>query len=86
MQVKDSESALAFAKHATVDAFVLVSTGAVMGRTETALNLRDIRPLGEIIFLAKDADNPTVGETVAREIPQTRVMTLPELSDYLSGA
>jgi len=85
MRVKDGESALAFAKHATVDAFVLMSTGRVMGRTETALNLRDIRPGGEIIFVAHDADKPTVGEIAARAIAKTRVMTLKELSDYLAN-
>jgi len=82
--VKDGESALAFAKHSTVDAFVLMSTGTAMGRTETALNLRDIRPTGEIIFVAHDADKPTAGEIAARAIAKTRVMTLNELSDYLA--
>jgi len=84
IQVKDGESALAFAKHSTVDAFVLMSTGRVMGRTETALNLRDIRPGGEIIFVAHHNDKPTAGEIAARAIPRTRVMTLQELADYLA--
>jgi len=84
MKASDGESALAFAKHVAVDAIVLISTGDAMGRTETALNLLDIRPCSEIILLARDRDKPTLGETAARAIPHTRVLTLEELRDHLA--
>lgn len=84
IKARDGETALTFAKHIDVDAFVLVSTGEVMGRTETALNLRDIRPFSEIILLAKDRDKPTAGEAAAKAIPHTRVLTLEELRDHLA--
>lgn len=86
IKARDGKAALNFAKHIDVDAFVLVSTGEVMGRTETALNLRDIRPFSEIILLARDRDNPTQGETAAKAIPHTQVLTLEELRNHLSAA
>jgi hypothetical protein len=81
----DGESALAFAKHVAVDAFVLLSTGNSMGRIETALNLRDIRPLTEIILVAREAGDSTRGEAVAQAIPNTRVLTLQQLGVYLAS-
>jgi DNA-binding NarL/FixJ family response regulator len=81
----DGESALAFAKHVAVDAFVLLSTGNSMGRVETALNLRDIRPFTEIIFVARETGESTRGEAVAQAIPNTRVLTLQQLGDYLAS-
>jgi hypothetical protein len=82
-RARDGASALAFAKHVAVDAFVLISTGDAMGRTETALNLRDVRPLSEIILVARDPSKPTPGEAAARAIANTRVMTIQELRDYV---
>jgi hypothetical protein len=84
MKANNGGSALVFAKHVVVDAFVLVSTGEAMGRTETALNLRDIRPSSEIILVAKDHDKPTAGEDAAKAIPYTRVLTRQELRNYLA--
>lgn len=84
MKANNGESALVFAKHAAVDAFVLISTGDAMGRTETALNLRDIRPFSEIILVTRNPGNPTSGESAAQAIPHTRVLTLEELQNYLS--
>jgi len=84
IKANNGESALVFAKHVAVDAFVLVSTGNAMGRTETALNLRDIRPLSEIILVAKDRDKPTPGEDAAKAISHTRVLTRQELRNYLA--
>ena len=85
MNARSGEAALAFAKHVAVDAFVLVSTGDAMGRTETALNLRDIRPSSEIILVARDHATPTQSEAVAQAIPNTQVLTLQELRDHLES-
>ena len=74
-----------FAKHVAIDAFVLISTGNAMGRTETALNLRDIRPCSEIILVTRDHSTPTQGEMAAKEIPNTLVLTVQELHDHLSS-
>ncbi len=84
MEARDGESALALAKHVPFDVVVLISTGDVMGRTETALNLRDIRPFSEIILVTRDLSKPTQGETAVKKIPNTRVLTLKELEDYLA--
>ena len=84
MKARSGEAALAFAKHVAVDAFVLLSTGDAMGRTETALNLRDIRPCSEIILVARDHATPTQGEVAAKAIPNTLVLTLQELRDHLA--
>ena len=83
-KVRDGESAIDYAKHKAVDAFVLVSTGSTMGRTETALNLRDMRPSSEIVFLARAVDKPTEGEVVAKAISNTHVLTLRELGEYFA--
>lgn len=83
-KVKDGETALYYAKHTAVDAFVLVSTGNSMGRTETALNLRDMRPYSEILLVARASGKPTEGEVIAKAIPNTRVLTLNELGDHLA--
>jgi hypothetical protein len=83
-KVNDGETAMNYAKHMAVDAFVLVSTGNSMGRTETALNLRDMRPSSEIVLLARAVDKPTEGEVVAKEIANTHVLTLRELGEHLA--
>jgi hypothetical protein len=82
----DGESALVFAKHIMVDAFILLSTGNSMGRIETALNLRDIHPFTEIILVARETGESTRGEAVAKAIPNTRVLTLKQLGDYLTSS
>jgi DNA-binding response OmpR family regulator len=83
-KVKDGETAIDYAKHKTIDAFVLVSTGNSMGRSETALNLRDMRPSSEIVFVARAADKPTEGEVVAKAISNTYVLTLRELGEHFA--
>jgi CheY-like chemotaxis protein len=84
LNVADGEAAINLAKHAAVDAFVLVSTGKLMGRTETALNLRDIRPSSEIILLARRQGKPSTSEAIARGIPNTHVLSRQELEDCLT--
>ncbi len=85
MKARSGEAALDFAKHVAIDAFVLLSTGNAMGRTETALNLRDIRPCSEIILVTRDHATPTQGELVAKAIPNTLVLTVQELHDHLAS-
>lgn len=84
MQASDGASALAFAKHIAVDVVVLISTGDAMTRTETALNLRDIRPSSEIVLIARDRGKLTASETAARAISNTRVLSRQELRNYLT--
>lgn len=86
MSARDGASALTYAKHLALDAVILISTGEAMGRTETALNLRDIRPFSEIIFVTRDPARPTESETAARAIPHTRVMTVDEVADYFASS
>jgi response regulator RpfG family c-di-GMP phosphodiesterase len=86
MNARDGEAALNFAKHEMVDTFVLVSTGHTMGRTETALNLHDIRPSSSIILISRYRDRPTPGEAIAKEIPNTQVLSRQELRNFFTPA
>jgi PleD family two-component response regulator len=86
--VRDGAAAVACAKHVTIDAAILVSAGRVMDRAETALNLRDINPMVEIIIIASHrgrSRNPPLSELVAGAIPNTRVLTPQDLDHYLAS-
>lgn len=85
VRARDGQAAVALAKHLSVDKFILVSTGRAMGRTETALNLRDLQPGSEIIFLTRDRRRPTQGEAAAKNIPNTKVLTREDLRSYFAA-
>lgn len=87
--VKADEGATAVkrAKHETLCAAVLISTGREMDVTETALNLRDVKPSLEIIIVAdRDAaGDATQRNTIAHAIPKMKILTSRELSNYLAS-
>jgi DNA-binding response OmpR family regulator len=85
-KANDGASALALAKHVAVDFFVLISTGAAMTRTETALNLRDIRPSSEIILVTRDSVKLSPAEAAAQAISHTRVVSRQDLQRFLAPA
>jgi CheY-like chemotaxis protein len=88
MNVSDGPTAVSRARHERVDAFVLASTGKEMDLTETALNLRDIHPNAEIIFLTgsegRTATTADMGPIV-RALPETQVLSAGDLSRYLAS-
>jgi hypothetical protein len=84
----DGAAAVACAKHESFIAAVLISTTREMDLTETALNLKDIQPSMEIIFvLDRIADQEAILQTkaVLRAIPKSRIITTPELNSYLAS-
>ena len=86
--VRDGVAAVHRAKHTTLDAAILVSAGRAMDRAETALNLRDINPSMEIIFIAshrRRGRKPPPSERLSGSIPNTRVLTPSELDQYLAS-
>lgn len=88
IKVHDGATAVERAKHTTIAAAILVSSGRAMDRTETALNLRDIIPAVKIIMIAthKDRDgNVPPSERLGGRIPNTKVLTPNELDDYFAS-
>ena len=86
--VRNGAAAVHRAKHTALDAAILVSAGRPMDRTETALNLRDVNPSIEIIFIASDRRHgrePPRSERVGGSIPNTRVLTIDELDRYMAS-
>jgi hypothetical protein len=86
--VRDGAAAVYRAKHMMLDAAILVSAGHAMDRAETALNLRDINPSMEIIFIAshrRRGRKPPLSERLGGSIPNTRVLTPSELDHYLAS-
>lgn len=82
-------AAVAYAKHDSFSAAVLVSTGREMDLAETALNLKDIQPSMEIIFLTDrtmDHQAAVQVEAVHHGIPKSRILTIAELSSYLTSS
>ena len=86
--VRDGATAVHRAKHTTLDVAILVSAGHAMDRAETALNLRDINPSLEIIFIASHTGRGRKrppSELLGGSIPNTRVLTPHELDRYLAS-
>ncbi len=86
IKVHDGIAAVDRARHAMLDAVILVSAGRAMDRAETALNLRDINPSMEIIIIAGHrarSGPPPPSEVLGGTIPHTRVLTLHELDEFL---
>ncbi len=82
-------AAVVCAKHDSFSAAVLVSTGREMDPAETALNLKDIQPSMEIIFLTDrtlDQEAAVQADAVLRAIPKARILTIAELSSYLTSS
>ncbi len=82
-------AAVACAKHDSFSAAVLVSTSREMDLAETALNLKDIQPSMEIIFLTDrtlDQEAAIQAQAVLCAIPKSRILTIPELNSYLASS
>jgi DNA-binding response OmpR family regulator len=80
-------AAVECAKYNSFSAAVLMSTGREMDLAETALNLRDMQPSLEIIILVDrtlDAELEAQADAVLRAIPKSRILTIPELNNYLA--
>ena len=79
-------AAVAYAKHNSFSAAVLMSTGREMDLAETALNLSDIQPSLEIIILVDrtpDQEMEAQADAVLRAIPKSRRLTKSDLKSYL---
>jgi DNA-binding response OmpR family regulator len=87
-KVNRGAAAVNQARHETLDAAVLISTGPEMDLAEIALNLRDINPSIAIIFISghhsrdEEAD-PT--DAIAHAIPRAKVLAKGELGHYLDS-
>ena len=81
-------AAVAFAKHKSFNAAVLMSTSGEMDLAETALTLMDIQPSLEIIILMDGTPNredmTAQVAAVARAIPKSRILTKGDLNMYLA--
>jgi DNA-binding response OmpR family regulator len=84
VKVNDGVAAVERARHESLRAAVLISTGRGMDLAETALTLRDIAPSLEIIILADR--RPIEEDAVLRAIPKTKILTQSELNNYLESA
>jgi DNA-binding response OmpR family regulator len=84
VKVDEGAAAVERARREALSAAVLISTGRGMDLAETALTLRDIAPLLEIIILADR--KLTEGDAVLRAIPKTKILTQSELNDYLESS
>jgi hypothetical protein len=81
-------AAVAFAKHKSFNAAVLMSTSGEIDLAETALTLMDIQPSLEIIILmdrTPDREEMTAqAAAVVRAIPKSRIFTKSDLNRYLA--
>jgi CheY-like chemotaxis protein len=87
-QVVDGAAAIERAKHAPLNAAVLISAGTKMDLAETVLNLKDINPAVEIIIVtASDNAEEKAAQTAAilRALPETTVVTISEFDRYLAS-
>ena len=88
-RVNNGAEAILRAKHEPIDTALLVSTGKDMDAAETALNLRDINSSLEIIIVVerKHGEQQAAQMGAIRSaIPHTRLLTVQELSRYLTAA
>jgi len=85
--VNNGVEAILCAKHESIDTALLVSTGKEMDVAETALNLSDINSSLEIIIVVepkRSEQQEAQTAVIQYAIPQTRILTIQELSQYLS--
>ena len=85
--VNNGAEAILRAKHELIDTVLLVSTGNEMDAAETALNLSDINSSLEIIIIVErkcSEQQAAQTDVIKHAIPQTRTLTIRELSQYLS--
>jgi hypothetical protein len=88
VRTDNSSSAISRARHQQFDTAILVSTGREMDVTETALNLSDINPSLEIIILAdatRNLETAPGSEATVSAIAGAKILTAPELADYLAS-
>jgi hypothetical protein len=88
LKAGDSSAAISCVRHQRLDAAILVSTGADMDVTETALNLGDINRSLEIIIVASSTqarEFRTAQGAHALGIGRIKFLTGPELSAYLAA-
>jgi len=81
-------AAVTYAKYGTFSAVVLMATGRNVEFAETALTLKDVQPFLEIIIVMdKTPEKETTAEVAAvlRAIPRARILTTPELNNYLTS-
>jgi hypothetical protein len=82
-------AAVAFAKHRSFNAAVLMSTRGEMDLAETALTLMDVQPSLEIIILMDQTPNredmTAQVAAVVRAIPKSRILTKSDLNTYLAS-
>lgn len=82
--VNDGEAAIVQAQHATFRMAVLVSTGKAMDLAETVFNLRDISSSMPILIIKKRSrDQDSEADMIAHSSPNTRTLTVGDLSAYL---
>lgn len=84
VNVDEGVAAVERARHESLRAAVLISTGRGMDLAETALTLRDMDPSLEIIILADR--KPIEEDAVFRAIPKTKIVTQSELNSYLASS
>lgn len=85
-KVSNGAQAILRAKHEPIDIALLVSTGNEMDAAETALNLSDINSSLEIIMIVErkgSQQEAAQTEVIEHAIPQTRILTIAELGQYL---
>ena len=85
--VHNAAEAILRAKHESIDTALLVSTGNEMDAAETALNLSDINSSLEIIIIVerkRSEQRAAQTDVIQHAIPQTRILTIQELSQHLS--
>jgi CheY-like chemotaxis protein len=85
--VSNGAEAILRAKHESIDTALLVSTGKEMDVAETALNLSDINSSLEIIIVVepkRSQQQAAQTAVIQYAIPQTRILTIQQLSQYLS--
>lgn len=87
-RVDQSAAAVNRARHESLDAAVLISTGPEMDLAETALNLRDVNPSIAIIFVADRQgcdEEAGLTDAIVHAIPKARVLTTIELGPYFES-
>lgn len=76
------------AKRDSFSAAVLISTGAAMDLSETALNLHDVAPSLEIVILLDrepDQEILAQSEAIVRAIANSRILMKPDFNEYVAS-
>ena len=86
-KIPTGKAAISYAQQEMFDAVIILSTGEEMDAAETIFNLCDINSAMQVILVSDRTSNAAAEipkDSLERVLPNTKIMTVQELCNYLN--